>query len=148
ERIQLGLRVHYPSLGQDGVVIRLYTGMVTVRFPSGDKTVPVEALELRPTDPLELIALGQFSDQTEWFDIRLRAARLRAAYGSDDLSGLVNSRVVLRPHQIFLAHRILDKPRPSMIIADEVGLGKTVEAGLVLKELLARQSIARTLIIV
>ncbi len=146
--IELGARVHSRALGQDGVVIRLYGDLATVRFPSGDRTVPVDSLESQLADPLELIAAGEFGNQLEWFDIKLRATKLQAAYGSDNLSGLVNSRVVLRPHQIFLAHRILEKPRPSMILADEVGLGKTIEAGLVLKELLARKSIARILIIV
>lgn len=136
------------SLGQDGVVIRVYGEMATVRFPSGDRTVPIASLASRVVDPLEMLAAGQFDDQPEWFDIRLRAARIQAAYGSDNLSGLVNSRVVLRPHQIFVAHRILEKPRPSIIIADEVGLGKTIEAGLVLKELLARKAIKRILVIV
>src|SRR5438094_10417257 len=122
--------------------------MATVRFPSGERTVPLDSLAPELVDPLEMLAAGRFAEQAEWFDIRLRAARIQAAYGSDNLSGLVNSRVVLRPHQIFLAHRVLEKTRPSMILADEVGLGKTVEAGLVLKELLARKSTARILTIV
>jgi ERCC4-related helicase len=122
--------------------------MATVQFPTGERTVPLDSLELRVTDPFELLGAAEFGDEPEWFDIRLRAARLQAAYGSDNLSGLVNSRVILRPHQIFVAHRVLEKPRPSMILADEVGLGKTVEAGLVLKELLARRSIKRILVVV
>ena len=148
ESPQVGARVHSITFGQDGVVLRLYGDMVAVRFPSGERTVPARTLAALTSDPIQRLANGSFDEDPKWFEIKLRAARLQAAYGSDNLSGLVNSRVILRPHQVFVAHRILEKARPSMILADEVGLGKTIEAGLVLKELLARRSVKRTLIIV
>lgn len=146
--VQIGDRVYSAAIGQDGRVTRIQGDFATVQFPTGEHMLPLESLAVVTTDPLVRIANVSFDPEPAWFDIRLRAARLKAAYGSDDLSGLVNSRVILRPHQIFVAHRILEKPRPSMILADEVGLGKTVEAGLVLKELLARRSVARVLLIV
>src|SRR5690349_13931361 len=93
--LELGARVHSRAQGQDGVVVRLHANLATVRFPSGDRTVPVDSLESQLSDPLELIAAGEVGDQLEWFDIKLRATKLQAAYGSDNLSGLVNSRVVL-----------------------------------------------------
>ena len=47
-----------------------------------------------------------------------------------------------------MAHRVTQKLQPRMILADEVGLGKTIEAGLIIKELRARELIGRVLIIV
>ncbi len=148
EDLDVGSRVYSSAVGQEGVVVRRYgTDMATVRFPTGERTVPISTLTRVVVDPFELLGAGSYGDEPEWFDIRLRAARIQAAYGSDNLSGLSNSRVLLKPHQIFVAHRILEKPRPSMILADEVGLGKTVQAGLVMKELLARRSVERILVI-
>jgi ERCC4-related helicase len=148
--IEVGSRVFSRAVGQDGVVVREFgSGMVTVRFPTGERTLEIKSLQLRETDALRLLTslTTHAESEGDWYDIRLRSANLQAAYGSDNLSGLASSRVILRPHQIFVAHRILEKPRPSMLVADEVGLGKTVEAGLVLKELIARKSVDRILII-
>jgi SNF2 family DNA or RNA helicase len=64
--------------------------------------------------------------------------------------GLSNSRVDPQLHQVSVALRALEKTRPRLILADEVGLGKTIEAGLILKELRARMGsdLARVLITV
>jgi len=145
--VTVGARVSSRSLDQHGVVVGLHGDMASIRTPSGLRTVPINTLKVETDDPLEMLAMGEFDEDPEWFEVRLRAARLEAAYGSDEMSGLANSRVILRPHQIFVAHRVLDKPRPSMILADEVGLGKTVEAGLVIKELLARRAVDTVLIV-
>jgi SNF2 family DNA or RNA helicase len=51
------------------------------------------------------------------------------------------------PHQVGVAARVLDKVRPHMLLTDEVGLGKTIEAGLVIKGLLAREIAERVLVV-
>src|SRR5207253_2910384 len=72
------------------------------------------------------------------------------AYRNDMALGLSNARVDPQLHQVSVALRALEKPQPRLILADEVGLGKTIEAGLILKELRARMGadLARVLIIV
>lgn len=57
------------------------------------------------------------------------------------------SRVVRYPHQIEAAQEIVGRLAGSALLADEVGLGKTVEAGLVIEELMARGQVTRALIL-
>lgn len=132
--------------GEVGVVAAPNGNFVTVKFASGMKAVNTEALELAERTPTELLEEGQLSDSRA-YGLRLQAAYLRHAYRYDPKSGLSNARVEPKLHQIFAAHRVTDKLLPRMILADEVGLGKTIEAGLILKELRARQVIDRILVV-
>ena len=132
--------------GEVGVVAAPNGNFVTVKFASGMKAVNTEALELAEKTPTELLEEGQLSDSRA-YGLRLQAAYLRHAYRYDPKSGLSNARVEPKLHQIFAAHRVTDKLLPRMILADEVGLGKTIEAGLILKELRARQVIDRILVV-
>jgi SNF2 family DNA or RNA helicase len=66
----------------------------------------------------------------------------------ENLGGeLSNSKTDLLPHQILLTHQIISARRRKFLIADEVGLGKTIEVGMIIKELLARGEGKRILII-
>jgi len=60
---------------------------------------------------------------------------------------LSNSRTQLLPHQILLTHSLVNATRRKFLIADEVGLGKTIEAGMTVRELIARHQANRVLII-
>jgi len=60
---------------------------------------------------------------------------------------LSNSRTALLPHQILLTHDVVAATRRRFLIADEVGLGKTIEAGMIVRELVARNDAQRILII-
>lgn len=63
------------------------------------------------------------------------------------LTGARFGRVALEAYQPAPTLRVLAKPRPSLLIADDVGLGKTIEAGLVMLELMARRRAERILIV-
>jgi len=65
------------------------------------------------------------------FALRTRVARLEALRRADSLGALLSSRVHVLPHQVGAAGRILSERNPRFVLADEVGLGKTIEAGLV-----------------
>ncbi len=69
-------------------------------------------------------------------------------YTSYQIKCITNSRLSLMPHQINVAHRLSEDYFPRVILADEVGLGKTIEAGIYIKEMMARQLAERVLIIV
>ena len=60
---------------------------------------------------------------------------------------LSNSKTDLLPHQILLTHQVVNARRRKFLIADEVGLGKTIEVGMIIKELLSRNEAKRVLII-
>lgn len=98
--------------------------------------------------PLERVMLGIF-DFPEKFDIFVDALRLRYAYLYDPASILSISKIDPLPHQIEAVYgRMLDSPEPRFLLADDVGLGKTIEAGMLLKELKLRERIKRILIVV
>lgn len=134
------------ATGEIGVVTALGGGLAVVKWASGNKVVNEEALRLAAESPIELLAEGELSDGRA-YGLRLQAAYLRHAYQYDPKSGLSNARVEPKLHQVFTAHRVTNKLFPRMILADEVGLGKTIEAGLIVKELRARQVIDRVLVI-
>ncbi len=57
------------------------------------------------------------------------------------------SRIALLPHQLWVCRKVLDQWPARWLVADDVGLGKTIEAGLILSALMSRQQIRRLLII-
>mgnify|MGYP001184837989 CR=1 FL=1 len=75
------------------------------------------------------------------------AHRIRLSHNFDKLSSLSNSRTRLLPHQIEATHRVCSALRPRFLLADEVGLGKTIEAGLVMKELMLRKGYKKILVV-
>lgn len=81
-------------------------------------------------------------------DLLLRAYRLSLLHGTAPLLSLQRSRVIPKDYQLVPVVMALEIPRVRMLIADDVGLGKTIEAGLIINELLARQMASRLLIVV
>ena len=63
------------------------------------------------------------------------------------ISGARFGRVSLEAYQLAPAMRLLASPRPSLLVADDVGLGKTIEAGLAMLELMARGRLRRVLVV-
>ena len=99
-------------------------------------------------------SLSEFSNKLEeepgsliWAEIRREAERLALAPGFDRLITLDANTIKELPHQIEVARRVLRHMGGRAILADEVGLGKTIEAGIILKELLVRGLARRVLIL-
>lgn len=80
------------------------------------------------------------------FNLRLRAEALRLSRGFDDLICLEDITVDHYDHQLDTARRALRDMRGRALLADEVGLGKTIEAGIVMKELIER-GLAQTVLV-
>lgn len=73
---------------------------------------------------------------------------LMERYYSEPLAVFSSSRTMLLPHQVEAALKVVSASRPRFLIADEVGLGKTIEAGLILKELKLKHGYEKILIVV
>lgn len=87
-------------------------------------------------------------DTKEWFDLKTEAERLSLTEGFDRLLSLETLGLDLFDHQRRAVMRVLQELRGRAILADEVGLGKTIEAGVILKEYLLRGLVQRALILV
>jgi SNF2 family DNA or RNA helicase len=88
----------------------------------------------RVDTPLERAARGQW-DEARRFELRMLAARFLTGNVGGQLS---NARTEILPHQIFAAHRVVSAERRRFLLADEVGLGKTIEAGMIWQALTQR----------
>jgi hypothetical protein len=89
---------------------------------------------------------GAALDSPALYDLRLQAERLRVSSGFDRLLCLDDISVDHYQHQLEAALRALRDMRGQALLADEVGLGKTIEAGIVMKELIER-GLAKTILI-
>lgn len=88
------------------------------------------------------------TDSLEHYRLRIEAARIQTLGGFNELLAPAKSRIVAFEHQIRAVRAALRRMRGRALLADEVGLGKTVEAGLALKEYMLRGMAAKVLILV
>ena len=75
------------------------------------------------------------------------AARIAASQGEDVLLAPISSNVIPLPHQLKALNKAISKNQIRYLLADEVGLGKTIEAGLVMRELKLRGLVRRILVV-
>lgn len=104
---------------------------------------PIEDVEPDEIPELDLAHPGRLAR----FQLLMDSIRLSLAPGDDRLVSSTRSRIEFESYQQVPALRALELPRPRLLIADDVGLGKTIEAGLILRELNARRRAARILIV-
>ncbi|MCW8853680.1 MAG: RNA polymerase-associated protein RapA, partial [Gammaproteobacteria bacterium] len=97
--------------------------------------------------PSERLFSGQI-DQAKWFELRYQTLLHENRLAHSDLLGLTGVRTSLIPHQLYIAHEVANRYAPRVLLADEVGLGKTIEAGLILHHQLLTERARRILIIV
>ena len=87
-------------------------------------------------------------DGQRWFALRRQVFEHRNELAQSPVRGLMGARVDVLAHQIYIAVEALKRDHPRLLLADEVGLGKTIEAGLILHGLLANNQVSRVLIVV
>ena len=137
-----GRRLAVRFAGRDGVTV------VSGRDPALTEVPPETPIEeVRAPGPLDALASGQAGGASA-FRLRAQVARLEALRRADSLGALLSSRVHVLPHQVGAAGRILADRNPRFVLADEVGLGKTIEAGLVFAGLRQLGLAERVLVIV
>lgn len=105
------------------------------------------ALQIEKVDTgADLLGKGNFGSP-DHFDLRLKAAELDLAHREDRFVALTGSRIDIEPYQVQAAYEILNSYDHRYLIGDEVGLGKTIEAAIVIEELIARDRADRVLIV-
>jgi len=87
-------------------------------------------------------------DRLDWFRLRKDCLKHQFEQQQSDLMGLTGARVNLIPHQLYIADEVGNRFAPRVLLADEVGLGKTIEAGLIIHQQLVSGRAKRILIIV
>ncbi len=119
-----------------------------VSFPSGTRTLPEMAVRPAITrDPVERFKAGDLGSARD-SNLKSVAADMWLQHLHNPLVSLAHSRVDLKPHQVSVVHRVISGYPHRFMLCDEVGLGKTIEAAMVIKELRARKQAARVLILV
>ncbi|GIU43182.1 RNA polymerase-associated protein RapA [Shewanella algidipiscicola] len=102
---------------------------------------------IRFNKPQDRLFAGQI-DRLDRFGVRYQSQLLRHKLATSDLLGLQGPRVGLIPHQQWIAHEVGQRFAPRVLLADEVGLGKTIEAGLIIHQQLLTGRAERILVIV
>ena len=97
--------------------------------------------------PQERLFTGQL-DSAELFNLRHETLNLIGKLEQSPVRGLCGGRTSPIPHQLFIAHEVASRESPRVLLADEVGLGKTIEAGLILHHQLLTGRADRALIVV
>ncbi|WP_302080584.1 helicase-related protein [Salinibaculum rarum] len=124
---------------------------------TGVKTVCIDDVHIEPEEAqigaIEPATANRLHPEheavsAEWFDLRSQALELQIAHEQGQLLSISNSLVRLEPYQLACVNWVMQKLRQRALIADDVGLGKTIEAGLILKELAARNRADRVLFVV
>ena len=96
--------------------------------------------------PQDKLFAGQI-DKFEHFILRYKASTHQCQQQKSNLRGLLGARVDLIPHQFYIAEEVGKRHAPRILLADEVGLGKTIEAGLILHQQLITGRAKRVLIV-
>ena len=97
--------------------------------------------------PLDRLLAGQ-TDEGEVFDLRYRTLQAQAKFRASPVRGFLGGRLDLIPHQFYILQEVARRQIPRVLLADEVGLGKTIEACLILQRLLTVGKVKRALILV
>lgn len=121
-----------------------------VREDTGeDVTVPESQLaaQVATNHPLTRVLAGKV-DRLDMYQLRLRAQRHLTLWQHSPAVGLLGARAELLPHQLYIAATLADRHNPRVLLADEVGLGKTIEAGMILQRRLLTGRSERILIVV
>lgn len=149
--LEVGERVLFRSLRWEVAeasdqVVRLY-GREAMNQGVEVQVLPdLEPIERLVTPPLQYSIGNRGWSDADWRAVH-DAYRLTLAQGRGSLGTAAWGRLVLEPYQLVPLQRIEQLPEPRLLIADDVGLGKTSEAGLIISRLLQRRRADRILIV-
>jgi ATP-dependent helicase HepA len=118
-------------------------------YLSGKHVVPEMNLtaKIDLQGPMNRVIASNF-DSNDFYKLRYNTFLEYRHYQSFAHKGKLGPKVRLIPHQVYVADKILNMEYPKAMLCDEVGLGKTIEASLILNSLIQRDLVQRCLIIV
>lgn len=140
-----GLRFKVTEVVEDQGCL-LYRG-----YDENEQRVNLPELELDSfvqfSTPQARMFAGQI-DSLQRFNLRVETLTHLREHQLSTVNGLLGARMQLLPHQIYIANEAGQRHAPRILLADEVGLGKTIEAGLILHQQLVSGRARRALIVV
>ena len=140
-----GLKIKVQEIIEDGKLL-VYLGMDA----SGERH-EIDEIDLDSfvqfSAPMDRLFSGQV-DSLKRFNLRLQTLEFLQRQQTAPTYGLLGARVQLLPHQLYIANEVGRRYAPRVLLADEVGLGKTIEAGLIVHQQLINGRANRVLILV
>ncbi|GGY41685.1 RNA polymerase-associated protein RapA [Bacterioplanes sanyensis] len=120
-----------------------------VFYGDGERVVPETHLSgsIQLNRPVDRLFSGQI-DRNNLYELRQVALQQQSKLRQRRYFGLLGARTSLLPHQLYIAEHATQDALPRVLLADEVGLGKTIEAGLMLHRLMLQQRLQRVLVLV
>jgi len=170
------LEIHFPASTETRIYAAASAPIKRVEFHKGDtiqsqqgKTLVIEEVieadgrltyrggghEVAEVDLADTISfskpedrlIGGQIDQSTAFSLRYEAIRCQSHARKSSVVGFVGGRIDLIPHQLYIASEVTNRYMPRVLLADEVGLGKTIEACLILQRLHLTGRAERVLIV-
>lgn len=141
-----GERITHQELGRGVVLDAVNDGYLRAFFGVGERRVPVGTVrrEITRTERiLRSLEGGIERSRKAWLSYEAHALPVM-----ESASALTSAKIDLLPHQVVLTHRVATASPRRFLIADEVGLGKTIETALILRELASRGELNRALMVV
>lgn len=145
-QFQPGERINHHEYGQGVVLDGASDGYLRAFFGVGERRVPTVSVRREVTRTeriLRGVDGGAERTRRAWLSYEAHALPVM-----ESASALTSARIDLLPHQVVLTHRIATASPRRYLIADEVGLGKTIETALILRELASRGELNRALMVV
>ena len=120
------------------------------------ETAEGEAVSIHEMDLDSFVQFSQASDRlfagqidkNRQFQLRLRTHQYFHRLHQSPVFGLLGARVQCLPHQFYIASQMANRISTRVLLADEVGLGKTIEAGLIMHQQIMQGRASRVLVIV
>ncbi|PWC57684.1 helicase [Azospirillum sp. TSH7] len=145
-QFQSGERITHGEYGQGVVLDRACDGYLRAFFGIGERRVPVASVrrEMSRTERiLRSLEGGAERARKAWLALESHLLPVM-----ENASALTSAKIDLLPHQVVLTHRVATASPRRFLVADEVGLGKTIETALILRELASRGELNRALMVV
>lgn len=124
----------------------LYLGQNKDGEPTELEEIDLDSF-VRFSKPQDCMFAGQIEKNSR-FELRVATLEHRHSQQQSDAYGLLGGRIQLLPHQLYIASQVGHRYAPRVLLADEVGLGKTIEAGLILHQQVVTGRSSRALIVV